>query len=153
MKKYLLSILLLLISPLAYSTGTYYLDPFELSLKGALPEPYNEYHVLLTLSREARAIKLLEIHIGGAEKTIPVAEFSHIKGIKSRTLVVGAKRGESRFTQSKEGQTMHFSAYEFLVLDLNFEDEKNCNSGYRQMSLELKLSDLSHKVSEICLNE
>ena len=153
MNKYLLTTLLLLISPLSYSSGTYYLNPYELSLKGALSEPYSEFQISLRLNKEDRRITFLEINIDGNKKIIPVKDLAHIKGVESRTLLVGTQRGEVKLTQSSEGQTMHFGTYEFIVLDVNFEAEKHCDSGYKQMNLVMKLSDLTYDISEYCVDE
>ena len=65
MNKYVVAFLLLFITPLSHAIGTYSLDPFDLSLKGPLFEPYSEYHVLLKLNKENGAIRFLEISIDG----------------------------------------------------------------------------------------
>ena len=89
----------------------------------------------------------------GNNKTIPIKDFAHIKGIESRTILIGALRGKTKFAKSKEGLVMHFGAYEYLVLDASFEDGINCESGYSRLNLIIKLSDLTHDINEYCLSE
>ena len=153
MNKYIVTTVLFLFSTISHSTGTHYIDPFELSLKGALFEPHKEYQILLKLNKEDRAITFLKIDIDGKHKIIPVKEFSHMKGFQSRTLVIGSQRGETKFSESSKSQTMHFGTFEFLVLIVTFESAKNCESGYREMNLAMKLSDLTYKINEYCLDE